>query len=113
MRQAWLEFFGDYDLLLCPASPTTAFPHDHAGERWEREVVVDGKPRSVNEHLFWAGYSALFGLPSTVAPIGRSPAGLPIGVQIIGPPGGDRLCIRFAQLLERAYHRFEIPPAFA
>lgn len=113
LHGAWLEFFKDYDLLLCPAAPTTAFPHDHAGERWQREVLVDGKRRSVNEHLFWAGYSGLFGLPSTVAPLGRSPAGLPIGLQIIGPPGGDRTCIRFARLLEREYHAFEIPPAFA
>ena len=113
LRGAWLDFFAGYDLLLCPVAPTTAFPHDHAGERWQREVLVDGKTRSVNEHLFWAGYSGLFGLPSTVAPIGRSPTGLPIGLQIIGPPGGDRSCIRFARLLEREYHRFEIPPAFA
>ena len=113
LMQAWTDFFGNYDLLLCPAAPVVAFPHDHAGERAARLIEVDGRPRSVNEHLFWAGYSGVFYLPSTVAPIGRSPEGLPIGVQIVGPPGADLACIRFARLLEQAYHRFEAPPGFA
>lgn len=113
LMQAWTDFFGSHDLLLCPAAPVVAFPHDHKGERATRVIEVDGKPRSVNEHLFWAGYSGVFYLPSTVAPIGRSPEGLPIGVQIIGPPGADLACIRFARLLEQAYHRFEAPPGFA
>lgn len=110
---AWADFFRDHDLLLCPVAPVTAFPHDHAGERWQREVQVDGRLRSVNEHLFWAGYSGLFGLPSTVAPIGRDADGLPIGVQIVGAPGRDLECIRFAKLLEQAFWRFSPPPAFA
>ena len=113
LMQAWTDFFGSHDLLLCPAAPVIAFPHDHKGERSTRMVEVDGRLRSVNEHLFWAGYSGVFYLPSTVAPIGRSPEGLPIGVQIVGPPGADLACIRFARLLEQAYYRFEAPPGFA
>ena len=112
LMDAWNDFFDGHDLLLCPAAPVVAFPHDHAGERATRMVQVNGKPRSVNEHLFWAGYSGVFYLPSTVAPIGRSPEGLPIGVQIIGPPGADLACIRFARLLEQAYFRFESPAGF-
>jgi len=112
LMQAWTDFFASYDLLLCPAAPAVAFPHDHVGERATRMIDVDGKPRSVNEHLFWAGYSGVFYLPSTVAPLARSPDGLPIGVQIVGPPGADLMCIRFARLLERAYRRFEAPPDF-
>ncbi len=112
LMAAWTDFFGSHDLLLCPVAPVVAFPHDHAGERATRMVLVDGRERSVNEHLFWAGYSGMFYLPSTVAPIGRSPEGLPIGVQIIGPPGADFACMRFARLLEQAYYRFSAPPDF-
>lgn len=112
LMDAWTEFFKGHDLLLCPAAPVVAFPHDHSGERTTRMVQVNGQRRSVNEHLFWAGYSGLFYLPSTVAPIGRSLEGLPIGVQIIGPPGADLVCIRFARLLEQAYFRFEPPAGF-
>ena len=112
LMHAWTEFFGSHDLLLCPAAPVPAFLHDHAGLRATRTVEVNGRPRPVNEHLFWAGYSGMFHLPSTVAPLGRSRAGLPIGVQIIGPPGADLACIRFARLLEQAYYRFEPPAGF-
>jgi amidase len=112
LMRAWTRFFGSHDLLLCPAAPVPAFLRDHSGERATRTVEVNGQARSVNEHLFWAGYSGVFYLPSTVAPIGRSPEGLPIGVQIIGPPGADLACIRFARLLEQAYCRFEPPPGF-
>jgi amidase len=52
-------------------------------------------------------------LPSTVAPIGLTKSGLPVGVQIVGPQYGDRTCIEFARLLEREYYAFAPPPAFA
>jgi amidase len=49
-------------------------------------------------------------LPATVAPAGFSRAGLPIGVQIVGPQYGDRTCIELARLLEREFQGF-VPPA--
>jgi amidase len=45
-----------------------------------------------------------------VAPIGRSPSGLPIGVQIIGPFLEDRTTIAFAGLMEREFGGFVSPP---
>ena len=45
------------------------------------------------------GFASLAYLPATVAPIGFSPQGLPIGVQIVGPQYHDRTCIGFAGLL--------------
>ena len=36
MMNAWADFFRDWDVLLCPAAATTAFPHNQKGERWER-----------------------------------------------------------------------------
>ena len=49
------------------------------------------------------------GLPATVAPIGRTDTGLPIGVQIIGPHLEDLTPIQFAQLVEQAFGGF-VPP---
>ena len=113
MRLKWAEFFGEYDLLLCPAAASAATPHDQQGERHERTIVVNGKQVPTTDQLFWAGYSCAFNLPSTVAPIGNTPTGLPVGVQIVGPQYGDRTCIEFARLLEREYYAFTPPPAFA
>ena len=113
MRLAWAEFFTRYDLLLCPVAGTAALPHDHEGERHERTMAVNGKRVPVTDHLFWAGYSGAFYLPSTAAPCGFTPAGLPVGVQIVGPQYGDLTCLAFAGLLEREFQGFVPPPGCA
>ena len=112
LQWAWHEFFQSYDILLCPAASATAFPHNHEGERWERTIIVNGKPVPVLDQMFWAGYSGMAYLPSTVAPAGLSPSGLPIGVQIVGPFGADRSTIAFARLLAKEWHAFQAPPGY-
>lgn len=112
MRRAWAGFFRDWDLLLCPAAASAAVPHDQAGNRWDRVIPVNGHPVPVTDQMFWAGYSGMALLPSTVAPAGLTPAGLPVGVQIVGPHYGDRDCIGFAGLLEAEYQGFVAPPGF-
>jgi amidase len=113
MRYKWLDFFNDYDLLLCPAAASAACPHDSVGERHQRTILVDGKPVPTTDQLFWAGISTLVGLPTTVAPIGLTGSGLPVGVQIIGMGYDDLACIGFADLLEREYYAFVPPPGYA
>jgi len=112
MRWRWAEFFREWDLLLCPVASSAAFPHDHAGERHERMITVNGKRVPCVDQLFWAGYGGMAYLPATVAPAGLTPAGLPVGVQIIGPQYGDRTCIEFARLLEREFQAFVPPPDY-
>jgi amidase len=112
MRLKWAEFFHDWDVLLCPAAATAAFPHNQTGERWERMVTVNGKPQPSTTQMFWAGYSGMCYLPSTVAPAGLTADGLPVGVQIVGPQYGDLTCIALAQLLEREYQGFVPPPGY-
>lgn len=112
MRHQWEEFFTRFDLLLCPTATTTAFPHMQTGERWERMISVDGQPQPTTTQLFWAGYSGMVLLPSTVAPIGVATDGLPVGVQIVAPQYLDHSAIRFAQILEREYCGFTPPPGW-
>jgi amidase len=112
MRWRWAEFFRDHDVLLCPAAASAAFPHDHEGERHERTIVVNGRRVPTTDQLFWAGYPGMAYLPSTVAPAGFSRAGLPIGVQIVGPQYGDRTCLELARRLEREFQGFVPPPGY-
>jgi amidase len=112
LRYGWAEFFKDYDLLLCPAAATAAFPHDQKGDLHERTLVVNGKTVPFSDQFFWAGISTLVHLPATVAPMGLTLGGLPVGVQIVGPGYGDLTCIRFAELLEKEYYAFTPPPGF-
>ena len=73
----------------------------------QRQAGADDK------RLFWAGLCGLVYLPATVVPAGLTARGLPVGVQIVGPQYGDKSCIAFAGLLERAYRGFIAPPDFA
>ena len=112
MRWKWHAFFEEWDLLLCPPAASAAFPHDQQGERYERTIRVNGKDVPTTDQLFWAGYPGLVSLPATVAPIGFTPTGLPVGVQIVGPQYADRTTIDFARHLEREYQAFTPPPGY-
>lgn len=112
MRWKWHEFFKDYDVLLAPVMCTAAFPHDHRPS-YERFSTINGKVYPAMMETFWAGYTGLAYLPASVAPIGLTSAGLPVGIQIVGPQYGDLSTIHFARLLEKEYQAFQPPPGYA
>lgn len=109
LRAQWREFFKAFDALICPISPVTAFPHDHSDGQ-ARRISIDGEPHPYGNQLVWPGVATLPGLPATSVPIGISPKGLPIGVQIIGPLFEDRTPLKLAQLIEAQFGGF-VPPA--
>jgi len=109
LRAHWQALFEDVDVVLCPPMPTPAFPHDH-GPRLARQLDIDGQKVPYNDQKAWIGVATLTGLPATVAPIGRSESGLPIGVQIIGGYLEDRTTIAFAGMIEREFGGFFPPP---
>jgi amidase len=109
MRRAWGAFFQHWDVLLCPVIATPALPHMQAGPTWERSIAVDGRTIPYNDMLFWPGITCGYHLPASVAPIGLSATGLPIGVQIVGPLHGDRTTIAVAGLLEHGWRGFVAP----
>ncbi len=112
MRLLWDQFFDDWDVMLCPAAASAAFPHDQKGERHERTIPVNGKHVPTTDQLFWAGYSGGYLLPSTVAPMGLTAQGLPAGIQIITRQYDDYTSIRVAELLENEFAGFTSPPAY-
>ena len=108
-RQGWQSVFTEFDVVLCPASPTPAFAHDHDPDLWNRRLMIDGAWHDYADQLVWAGLASVPGTPATVLPIGTSEGGLPIGAQVIGPMFGDHTTIRFAELLEREIGGFTTP----
>jgi amidase len=111
IRQQWRDLFKAFDLVLCPPMPTPAFLHDHAKDQRTRRLDIDGRKVPYPNQIVWASMATLVGLPATVAPIGHSEDGLPIGVQIIGPYLEDHTTIAFAGLIEREFRGFIRPPA--
>ena len=112
LREQWRELFKQFDAVICPVMPTPAYPHDHSPEQDARRIDIDGKEYVYSDQLAWAGIATLPGLPSTAIPIGFSPQGLPIGVQIVGPWLEDRTPLMLAELIEREFGGFVPPPMF-
>jgi amidase len=112
LRAAWARFFQDWDVLLCPVLPIPAIPHDLAQPMLLRQVMVNGEVRPYVEQVTWLGLIGCVHLPATVAPVGNTPEGLPVGIQIVAPHLEDRSSIEFARLLHTEVGGFEPPPGF-
>jgi amidase len=114
--RAWQKFFEKYDVLLCPAMPTVAFPHDHSEggpghiAQYQRTITVDARPVPYLNQMQWPGFATIANLPSTALPTGRLIDGLPFGIQAIGPYLEDRTPLRFAQRVQGALGGFKPPP---
>jgi len=96
-------FHRDYDLLLTPTLPIAAFA---AGQ----EVADPGRQ---SRWIDWTPFSYPFNLtqqPACTVPCGFTDAGLPVGLQIVGPMHADALVLRAARAYEAA-HPFAMPSA--
>ena len=109
-RAAWNRHFDDVaDVFLCPVNFTPAFPHDSRPFE-ERTITTPEGERSYNDQAFWVSHASLPGLPAVSAPIGRTPSGLPVGAQIMGPLYEDDTAITFAELFTDVIGGYEPPP---
>jgi amidase len=99
VRRKWRAVFQAVDVVIAPTLGVVAFPHME-GEWNDRRLIIDGEPRPFVDQIAWAGVATYANLPATAVPIGRTAAGLPIGVQIVGPYLEDRTTLAFAKLIE-------------
>ena len=112
-RARWQRYFQTHDVFLLPVTVTAAFPHDHREPIDTRVIETDAGSRPYVQAIpYWSASATLAGLPATVAPIGHTTAGLPVGIQIIAPMWEDGTSIEFAALLAELVGGFTEPPAF-
>lgn len=109
-QASWDGFFQSYDLLLCPVSPTPAFPHDHNPDHDARRLIVNGAEFVYGGQFSWVQAIGVVHLPAVVTPAGRTHSGLPVGVQIVAPYLHDRAAIDFAIRLVEITGGFVPPP---
>jgi Asp-tRNA(Asn)/Glu-tRNA(Gln) amidotransferase A subunit family amidase len=93
----------DYPVLLCPAGAIPAFRHG------ERSWQVEGKTVKYLDAWSHTEWFNLLGTPAVTVPIGKSPEGLPIGVQIVARPWQEELIISVAAALEHECGRYPPP----
>ncbi len=109
-RVAWAQFFEHYDVLLAPVMPTAAFPHDTEGPMPERRLDIDSAAVSHPVAAAWCMAIGSALLPVVTLPTGLNRAGLPVGVQVVGPFLSDLRLLRMAELLDAAAGPGFIPP---
>lgn len=92
-----------FPILLCPAAAIPAFRHGERG--WD----VEGKTIRYLDAWSYTEFFNLLGNPGAVVPVGQSPEGLPIGVQIVGRPWEEELALAVAAEVERECGGFRRP----
>jgi amidase len=105
---AWEHFFEEWDLLLCPPSMATAFPHCTPGS----PLLLD--ERQVSYYLT-AAHGTVFnytGHPAVVLPYQRDREGLPIGIQLVGKRWSESRLLAMAKALTEVTGAFQRPPGY-
>lgn len=97
IRRDFDRAFGDCAVLATPVSPIPAFP---LGEK-----IAD--PLTMYLLDIFTISANLAGIPGISVPCGFTPEGLPIGLQLLGPPFGEALILKVAYAFEQAtdFHR--------
>jgi amidase len=99
-------FFARYDLLLLPVSQVTPFAAE-----LEYPTAIDGV--AMADYLDWmrsAYYISATGCPALSVPAGFTEGGLPVGVQLVGPPRADLAVLRAGHAFEQVTHCAEQRP---
>ncbi len=92
---AYAKFFEQFDVLICPTTPTVSWPVDELGPK-----VIGGREAGPRGH---AVYTPLFNYcqaPACTVPVGLA-RGLPVGLQIVGQRYRDPLVLQLAKHFER------------
>jgi Asp-tRNA(Asn)/Glu-tRNA(Gln) amidotransferase A subunit family amidase len=83
-------------LVVAPVGSVAAFEHG------ARKVEVAGRTLPMFRAFGYSQTFNAYGLPAVSVPAGRTRGGLPVGVQIVGPPRAERLLLAAARAVERA-----------
>lgn len=93
-----IEFFAGHDLLLCPAVQVPPFAVDL---HWPREI----EGRACESYVDWIMITyvwSVLGCVAAAVPVGRDAGGLPVSLQIVGPPHAEARVLAFAAWVEAA-----------
>ena len=98
-RQQWIDrahaFFADHDVLITPMFATLP----PAARRWSARGWTPNALTAIRLTPFLGPWD-LAGFPTMSVPAARYPSGLPIGVQLVAPPGGESQLVALAAQLE-------------
>ncbi len=102
------RFFEDHDLLVCPTVAVPPFPVE---QRFPTEIAGETLTTYI-DWMFLTFVITLTGCPAVSLPCGLTKEGMPVGLQLVGPPHGDAGLLGAAALMEQALgFRLPVLPA--
>lgn len=104
LRAELLSWMETRPLLVAPVGAVPAFKHEEA-----RRIEVGGQTLSTFRAFSYAQAFNVFDLPAVCVPAGRTRAGLPIGVQIVGRPSEEEKVLAAARIIEAALGGWQPP----
>jgi amidase len=107
LRAKVLEEMSAFPVLLCPVASIPAFRHD------ERAWTVEGQTVNYLDSVRYTQWFNALAAPAVVVPVGSSPEGLPIGVQIVARPFEDETALAVAAVVDAAFGYRPPPMALA
>jgi amidase len=107
LRSKMLAEMSAYPVLLCPVASIPAFLHG------ERTWTIDGRPVEYLDAVRHTQWFNTLGAPAAIVPVGQSPEGLPIGVQIAARPFHDEIALGIAAVVDAAFGYRPPPLAIA
>ena len=110
LKLKWAQFFDRYDAVIMPVCFVPPFEHQQQGDFGSRTLRCNGENRNYIDVVKWTTMVGMAYLPSTVPPIGLGASGMPIGCQVVGPYGGDRLTIALAGRIGDLMGGYQPPP---
>jgi amidase len=103
VRSQMLAEMAAFPVLLCPVASIPAF------RPGERSWTIDGHEIGYLDAVRHTQWFNALGAPAAVVPVGQSPEGLPIGVQIAARPYEDEVALSVAAFVDAAFG-FRPPP---
>ena len=97
LRAKTLAEMCEYPVLLCPVASIPAFRHN------ERTWIIDGKSVEYLDAMRFTQWFNALAFPAAVVPVGASPEGLPIGVQIAARPFEDEVVLGVSAVVDAAF----------
>lgn len=97
LREELLRWMETTPLIIAPVGATPAYEHDTL------KVTVQGTTMGTFRAFSYSQAFNVFDLPVVTIPVGRSPDGLPIGVQIAGPPFAEEMVLAAAEIVEQVW----------
>lgn len=107
VRAKTLELLRDYPVLLCPVASVPAWRHG------ERAWTIEGRRVEYLDAVRHTQWFNALAAPAAVVPAGRSPEGLPIGVQVVARPFEDEVALGVAAIVDAAFGYRPPPLAIA